>query len=585
MANFNDKQTLQEYEFVFLVTLRDSPTQMELLHMIEEQIIDNIYGDLDREKVYTLLQIVMQKEPCLLIQDGLDEWYYSNGKSLLPLLPTSYNHCTKLITTRPWKLENSIKDSFVGSLLEISGVNQYMLANYILVSFARKHTKDVKCEFKEYIDKDHLKQFVKVPMMLTIIVCMWVDGMCFTGTVCQIYSTLLESLLAKVTNKSEYFNDSPVFCLKNTQFIKPNIEFVKAIANVAFHSLFSLEREKSLVFSEMELYQYLQHHVDKEEIKSIALNAGILSLRRSSSFINRSSTSFVHKSMQEFLAAYYIAENMNVIDEEMCGFVIKFEIDVFKYLCGLNINAANKLTCVLYDTVARIDTSQPHFCTSRTFQNILISGYKEAIANGIDESQICLKISHIYYDRSISCKADFEILTCILKANILKVRFLFIWGDSLCQHLSEETIDISLLSVKAAYYRNAFLIGGDSLCKLVSEKMKDNTDSSCKLVSEETKDNTVYAANGMYNVNKGTFELCDLSPCTNLGGIHLNGHMVVLPKALYNLKNLKHITKPKYCKVVGCLDLSASLLLETVDRRYRRGVSNYSTWKHENYKI
>ncbi|KAH3797800.1 hypothetical protein DPMN_151387 [Dreissena polymorpha] len=527
--NFNDKEALHEYEFVFLVTLRDSPSQLEVMHIIKEQIIDNIYGDLDREKMYTLLQKVMLKEPCLVIQDGLDEWTYSDGKLSQPLLPTCYNLCTVLITTRPWKLENCIRDSCIGSLLEITGVNKpYMLANNILVSCYNEHNKDFNSEFKKYIDKNQLEHFLKVPMMLTMIVCLWVDGLCLKGTACQIYSSLLDSLLAKINSENEYFYDSPVFCLKNTHFIKPNIKFVKSIAKVAFYCLFSLEREKSLVFSEMEFNQYLQHSADKAEIKSFALNAGVLSQRRSSSFTNRSpSLSFVHKSIQEFLAAYYIADNMNVIDDELSEFVRRFDnghlqiCELFRFLCGLNIDAANKLSCVLYGHVARLSSNQPHFCKSRSFQKILISGFKEAKANRIDENHIHLKLSHIYFDFSLSSKTEMEIATFLMKANASNLRFWYIFGDAIPDYEM--------------------------------------------LVSEGITYNNVQENERMYKAHEGKYELFDISPCTYLESIHLFGQVTLLPLALSNLHNLKHITIQHRATVNGKLDLSASHSLETVD--------------------
>ncbi|KAH3734119.1 uncharacterized protein LOC127850360 [Dreissena polymorpha] len=523
---FGDLHTLHEYDFLFLVTLRDSPDQREVMHMIKEQIIDNIYADMDQAKVYELLQEVMQKERCLLIQDGIDEWCHYKGKQCTPLLQTCYDRCTVLITTRPWKIAESIKDSNIGILLEIKGIsNPYRLAENI---FALTHSKHVEClEFKAYINTHALKEFLPVPMMLTIIACLWIDGVSLNGSLCKIFSTLLESLLKKVTHEHGFFDDSHLNCFKDTLFIKPNITCLKALAKVAFHSIFSFEREKSFVFSEKLLYQYLSHETEKENIHRFALHVGILTQRRSSPFKNTSATfSFVHRSIQEFLAAIYIADNMGVIDGDLSDFVTKSEdnhqylSDVFKYLCGLNINAANNLSCVLYNHVARISTSQPHFFESRTFQKILISGYKEALANGFKQSQIHLRISHIYCDVSSSCKADFEIVTRILEANISNLRSWYILDDTL---------------------------------------------RPFKRFPEETKDITKDEINRRYTVLQGKYELFDLSPFANLERIHLIGIVKLLPKALCNLPNLKHITIHTYVTQIDCLDLSASQWLETVD--------------------
>ncbi|KAH3812105.1 hypothetical protein DPMN_140528 [Dreissena polymorpha] len=122
---FDDLKSLKEYTFVFHVTLRDSVNEINILEMLKKQIIDSIYGDKDKRKnAYRLLHEIMERERCLILLDGLDEWTCNEGHRL-PVLAVSHSQCDVLITNRPWKVtEAMIPDAKIDMLLQLERVNE-----------------------------------------------------------------------------------------------------------------------------------------------------------------------------------------------------------------------------------------------------------------------------------------------------------------------------------------------------------------------------------------------------------------------------------------------------------------------------
>ncbi|KAH3815361.1 hypothetical protein DPMN_143883 [Dreissena polymorpha] len=213
------------------------------------------------------------------------------------------------------------------------------------------------------------------------------------GSTCEIYSLFLESLLKKANKKKRKFQSPPFKCFKDTEHIQPNIEIVDRLAEAAFHLLFSNTRESSLVFSSTDLERF---ELDEGERKEFALKSGILSATRKASALRSSSSfSFIHKSIQEFLTAYYIACNNHLIDTWfiVSGYLNRYKdayMDIsqmFIFLCGLEISAANKLSSLMNECDLH---SRNH-----KFPNIILSGYRETVAN--KHSDVNLQLSNFSF--------------------------------------------------------------------------------------------------------------------------------------------------------------------------------------------
>ncbi|KAH3875431.1 hypothetical protein DPMN_038697 [Dreissena polymorpha] len=209
------------------------------------------------------------------------------------------------------------------------------------------------------------------------------------------YSILLDGLLKKVSDEVSFFPNAPVLCFQNTRYVKQNIDHLDAIPRLAFTLLFSLEKELSLVFTDREIARY-----GFEPHRTFSLTSGLLTERKHSAVVITSSTfSFVHKSMQEFLAAFYIVRNKHVIDDVISKYLDNFPEDMFSisqtfvFVCGLDNEASYALSCVMDDRVTTADFYE--------YPELIISGYIEAMANNIDGDLFKLKISEIDFDMSL----------------------------------------------------------------------------------------------------------------------------------------------------------------------------------------
>ncbi|KAH3770989.1 hypothetical protein DPMN_172289 [Dreissena polymorpha] len=397
---FADVDALQDYIFVFYITLRNSVKRFDVYTMIKEQIIDSIYSEDDREKAYRLVNEIMKRERCLVLLDGLDEWAGSGDHHNLPTLVSVYNQCVTLVTTRPWKLaEGKVKHSEIDAVFQLEGINEpFELSRIILSRLVAKAELEIKHEaFKRYIRNQKLSELISSPMMLSVIVCSYAEGIELKGSKCEIYILLLESLFKKANSEMRTFEQSSSPCFRGTQYIQPNMKSLNRLAEMAFHLLFVNAKENSLVFNITELKKF---KMDERKQQDFALKSGILSAKLTASTLRSSSSfMFIHKSMQEFLAAYHIACNTNLIDDIISIFLNRHPeayldiSQVFIFLCGLDVSCAEKLSSMMDECDALNE-----FDCHKMFNKIILAGLREANANGY--SDIALKLSHFYFNRN-----------------------------------------------------------------------------------------------------------------------------------------------------------------------------------------
>ncbi|KAH3844095.1 hypothetical protein DPMN_086346 [Dreissena polymorpha] len=193
-------------------------------------------------------------------------------------------------------------------------------------------------------------------MLFTLVICTWVDRtkedeQFRESSNCSFYTILLESLCKKANSTPGYFNNSnppPVECFASTSYLQTNMKQLENLAYAACKLIFSFERETSIVFSDITLSNYFCQD-DFTVCKTFALKTGILTNRKDKSRTGRLN-SFIHITVQEFLAAYHIACNTHVIDDVVVGYLKRyndFYLDlsqVFIFLCGMNTVASNALS-------------------------------------------------------------------------------------------------------------------------------------------------------------------------------------------------------------------------------------------------
>ncbi|KAH3734586.1 hypothetical protein DPMN_041025 [Dreissena polymorpha] len=416
---FMDIEKLKIFKFIFYISLRDSGDQNEVVEMMKDQIIRKLFSTAKHEQACKLIETIMTTEECLVILDGWDEWTDPHCKEPVPVLVESYQHCTVLTTTRVWKMKSRyMKDSDIGTLLELEGVLDPRELSEVLLSrlVGEEELYEKRAKFHFFITQHNFNQLIVSPVMLSVMVCSWIDEIHVKGSLCEIYSVLLECLFKKAAEEDTCISDPlQLSCLENKVCLQTNIEHLKCLSKTAFCLLFSDCRERSVVFTDKELSKFMS----KQE-KAFALKTGIITERECSTLTKESSTlCFFHKSVQEFLAAIHIAINSSVIQEDIARYLNVFPdaylyiAQVFISLCGLNVIAASELSGLM-------DEHNDFFLSG--FQKIICDGYKEAKSNEHDDSDINLKLSIFYFADHFNT----DNLRKILMKNTSNVRFLHV---------------------------------------------------------------------------------------------------------------------------------------------------------------
>ncbi|KAH3747695.1 hypothetical protein DPMN_182124 [Dreissena polymorpha] len=465
-ATFSDVDTLKEFRFLFQISLRDAIDQRDVLEMIKTQIIDMIYTGDKREETAKLLPQIMEREPCIIIMDGLNEWVDRLNKCVIPLLAQCLTKCVSVITTRPWiMVDERIKDSEINTLIEIEGIiDAEDLAKKITHSLQTCNVK-THAGFMTYVNERRLRHCLTSPWRITLLVNLWMNYK-LSGSSCEINCILIDILFKNANARKGYFHKGTSFqCLSQTCFIKQQIDIFDALANAAFSLTFS--SHKCVVFTERELL----NHMSEFQL-DFCLRAGVLTKRCSPTISDQDAQfSFVHETVQEFLAACYIANSNQVLIEH---FQIHTKYNVLEmsetiiYLCGLDCKKANTLINRLADAkflndinhglsiyvqgivgqkeimafltdnntkknVLKSDNDGMKYAKrclalSVLFQRMIIAGYIEAKASG--EKEIVLNCRDFTFYAYLN-EADLNALKMLLLTNKSDVRSLILESNVL----------------------------------------------------------------------------------------------------------------------------------------------------------
>ncbi|KAH3857190.1 hypothetical protein DPMN_099793 [Dreissena polymorpha] len=432
---FVDVETLKKFKFLFFISLRDSRHQKDVMQMIKTQLIDNICTDDEREEAKKLCLQIIKNDICLVIQDGLDEW--PSDECLPSMTGIPKDNCIILTTSRPWKLSDErIKNSQIDILLEVEGISDTEAFSERILRCLLEESMDIKESVKQFnifLESRNLESISSSPMLHALVLCTWVDDTAerLTGSsLCDLYTTLLDCLCKKATHDMSYFNKlnpPPVKNFEGSKYLKSNKAHIDSIAEAAFSFLFSNEKETSIVFSDVKLSDFLL-----PSAKEFALKSGLLTKRKSKKATD-TTCRFVHKTFQEFLTAYHIANNADALDDVVSDYLKRHRYSYFAisqmfiYLCGLNISAANKLSALINERVFDGNYYTRTFQENiyRTFhesfyQLLILSGYREAMAN--KNTPIHLHMSHFVFSND----NDTEELSHIWALNTLRAQYLAI---------------------------------------------------------------------------------------------------------------------------------------------------------------
>ncbi|XP_053382066.1 uncharacterized protein LOC128549445 [Mercenaria mercenaria] len=303
-----DISTMSNFDFVFLLSLRDCSEEWDIDEMIKKQITNDLAHTISTSD----FENILSKERCLIILDGLDE--FTHAKNDIPHRKARRN-CTILTTTRPWKLGVSkIRSSEIERKLELIGLSKTsskrLKRTVISLLCGKTDIEKHIQEFDRAISDRRISDLETIPLLLMYLLCLWCDGIELGASRTELYCQAVELLLKRTFEKypdmqqsrEQSQSDIPQ-CFSEYEHCKEHYTFLQALGQLAFETLFSENKESTLVFSQ----SVTEKHLTPEYLK-LSLNSGILTQSTEKTLTKQiSKFSFSHKTVQEFFCALYIS--------------------------------------------------------------------------------------------------------------------------------------------------------------------------------------------------------------------------------------------------------------------------------------
>ena len=318
------KEILKKFTLLLLIRLRDvcdSPDLCTMLKTTELLSADNPMA------VNNLCEYVRQnQEKVLLILDGYDE--YSGGKSSLIhqiWRGSQLRDCCVMITTRPVKEDELRVPSH--AQFELNGFDSWEQKK----QFASKilpDEEDVK-GLLEYLEEHDLKEMAEIPLLLLMLCLLWKEKKHQSPTSrAEIYVGFIQTLLNHMATKD---SDD----VATDKSIDKYQEELSKIGKLAFDAL--LEDCLHFDFTKFphgDLFEKLIH-------------VGFFQVSKLSAWNREKIVYFLHKSVQEFLAAWFIVQELKVKKNETVTFLSGMDTfeksrkmaEVLKFVCELSSDA------------------------------------------------------------------------------------------------------------------------------------------------------------------------------------------------------------------------------------------------------
>ena len=303
-TKWDSLKSLEDYAIVLLLKLREcriqnAATVSELFHHSDKALSQGVVDEV----------LMSEGEGVLLVLDGFDEMPASiaNSKSSL-IMDVIGGKClpaaTRLVTSRPSALHHK-EECFpvVDRHIKILGFTDECIQMYAELAFQSE--PDVLTHFKNFIFSNPIiKSLMYVPVNCAIISQVYKDikatQKLMPRTMTELYTTLVLVLIRRhMIERGEWDQ----YCTHPSDLKALPVRVLsdlKKISATAFRGLF--KRSTQLAFTESEVGQGFQHLGLLDEVKEMYV-------------VGPSSTySFLHLSIQEFLAAWHVSCHPELFD-------------------------------------------------------------------------------------------------------------------------------------------------------------------------------------------------------------------------------------------------------------------------------
>ena len=494
-----DLKHLRAFEFLFLVLLRDSLDVCCVDDMIFEKVISNMPNFSIRKMSF--LQEIMNNDKTLVLLDGMDEWTHHD--STCHRTPKNIphrvcrEHCTILTTLRPWKFSNvSLKNSEVDNRIEFRKPSMETVRKLGEKAIASLKPLDhIKTEnllelLNEKITKNSLEDFVSNPLLLLHLTCLFYEDSTTAKTKSKICSSIIDLYLARTLKYpgpklscEPVLSDVPQYFRGEDRKEKYE-KLLMSIGKLAFHTLFSEDQKRVLVFKD----SFVKKYLSSQEMR-MGILTGILSEQLVRTLIRQySNISFPQKMLQEYLCAKYISsQSMPDIENVILTGCTNLQnilhmSTLFQFVSDMNKHILSYISQKLMHVInedeitqnyrTRTDCDKMYAEPLNNIQNMFMACIKDTPEDKVID--VCLQdlFIHVHHDTG----TYIEQLATLLKQNKdicdIHVRSVFI-DDTESACLSE-IIDLltqsDLSNVQKVFYRSRNFDG--KLAALLADKLK-----------------------------------------------------------------------------------------------------------------
>ena len=324
------KEILMNFYIFLLIKLRDVCDLEDIRDVLRASKLLASDGPISVDSLHDY--ITNNQDKVFLILDGYDE--YSCTKERSPILAIwkceQLRDCHVIVTTRQLKCDELRGPCHIE--LEIKGFESWEQRR----TFARKFLvgEDELDKFMSYLREKDLDDMAKIPLLLLMLCLLWKekDREGLPQSRADIFTQFIQTML---DHKGECQQPTPFQKVTSTEAR----EDLSNLGKVAFEALL----QDRLYVRCSELPSNISRSFQKLS------EVGLFQIVNLTSLNPEKGAYFIHKSVQEFLAAWHIKEEVSSIKEESTPSLSKVESfeeivkmnEVLKFACELSTEAAH----------------------------------------------------------------------------------------------------------------------------------------------------------------------------------------------------------------------------------------------------
>ena len=382
------KEILKNFSILLLINLRDVRDLEDIRDVLRASKLLASDGPISVDSLYDY--ITNNQDKVLLILDGYDE--YSCAKEHSPILAIwkgeQLRDCHVIVTTRQLKCDELIGPSHVQ--LEVQGFKSWER----IKTFARKFlvSKQDLDEFMSFLDEKDIGDMAEIPLLLLMLCNLW-EGKKYHVELPKSRADIFTQFIQTILNHKGGSHQPMPFQEVTSTEAK---EDLSNLGKVAFEALL----QDRLYVRCSELPGNISRSFQKLS------EVGLFQIVNLTSLNPEKGAYFIHKSVQEFLAAWHINEEVLSIKGESTSSLSKVESfekiaemnEVLKFACELSTEAA----CAVFHHVGCVGRNE--FLSKCDFMKLL----RETVPPASSQNQKLYLglISHSYFCCSAEKRRD-----------------------------------------------------------------------------------------------------------------------------------------------------------------------------------